>query len=530
MEERSPSYSAMRQPTKEEEKEDFYSCLQSLLDKTPRLDMKIVIGDLNAKVGDDNTDREHIMGRHGVGTCYENGELFTDFCAFNDLVIGGNIYPHRRIHKTTWTAPDGKTENKIDPFTIDRKWRLSVLDVSAKRGADAATDHQLLEATLKTKLRSFCDSSGRPHHKFNIQFLKDNKKAEEFTCEVSNRFEALTELTEETVENHWIELQKTWKNACTKVLGRRKIEQNEWMTSGSWEKIKKRRELKQKINRSCDQQQRTDLRAQYLEVNREVKKTSKQNNKKRVYEITRALSGKSFNPSKPVKDKNGRVITSDEAQKRRWVEHFREILNRPPPEAVPVIPPAEEPLNINTNPPTKAEIIKAIKMLKHGKAAGPDGFTPEALKTNATAAEILHPLLVKIWEQKQVPADWKFGHLVKLPKKDDISQCNNWRGIMLLSIPSKVLTRIILERLKVAIDMRLRAEHAGFRQDRSYDISLLPHKQQHAQSKLTRQAEEAEKTGLKINIKKTEVMRMNNRQQQPLQLQGEDLVETDHFV
>ena len=66
-----------------------------------------------------------------------------------------------------------------------------------------------------------------------------------------------------------------------------------------------------------------------------------------------------------------------------------------------------------------------------------------------------------------MPEDWKRGHLVKLPKKGDLSSCNNWRGIILLSIPGKVLTRIMLERLKTALDKRLRVERAGFRQDRS---------------------------------------------------------------
>jgi hypothetical protein len=66
-----------------------------------------------------------------------------------------------------------------------------------------------------------------------------------------------------------------------------------------------------------------------------------------------------------------------------------------------------------------------------------------------------------------VPEEWKCGHLVKLPKKGDLSSCNNLQGIMLLSIPGKVLTRIILERLKTAIERTLRDEQAGFRQDRS---------------------------------------------------------------
>ena len=98
---------------------------------------------------------------------------------------------------------------------------------------------------------------------------------------------------------------------------------------------------------------------------------------------------------------------------------------------------------------------------------GPDGIPPEALKAGTqTLTEVLYPLPNKVWEQEQVPEDSKKGHMVKLPKKGDMSSCNNWRGIMLRSIPGKVLTRIILERLKTAFDKKLRDEQAGFRQDR----------------------------------------------------------------
>ena len=102
-------------------------------------------------------------------------------------------------------------------------------------------------------------------------------------------------------------------------------------------------------------------------------------------------------------------------------------------------------------------------------AAGPDGIPPEALKADVqTSTEMIHPLLMKIWKKnEQIPVEWKKAYLVNLPKKGDLSSCNNWRGIMLLSIPCKILTRIILERIKKALDETLREEQAGFRQDRS---------------------------------------------------------------
>ena len=62
------------------------------------------------------------------------------------------------------------------------------------------------------------------------------------------------------------------------------------------------------------------------------------------------------------------------------------------------------------------------------------------------------------------------------------------------------------------------------------DISLLSHRHQVAQEKLSRLAEEAEKTDLNINIKKTEVMRINNKKQDPITLHDEDLKEVEKFV
>ena len=70
---------------------------------------------------------------------------------------------------------------------------------------------------------------------------------------------------------------------------------------------------------------------------------------------------------------------------------------------------------------------------------------------------MLYELLGKIWETNELPDDWKEGYLIKLPKKGDLRECRNWRGIKLLSAAGKVL-----ERLKVVVDKRLRDEQAGF--------------------------------------------------------------------
>ena len=70
-------------------------------------DMLIIIGDMNAKVGNLVNGLERVMGRHGLGSANDNGERLKEFCDFNEMVITGTVFPHKEIHKQTWVSPDG---------------------------------------------------------------------------------------------------------------------------------------------------------------------------------------------------------------------------------------------------------------------------------------------------------------------------------------------------------------------------------------------------------------------------------------
>ena len=179
--------------------------------------------------------------------------------------------------------------------------------------------------------------------------------------------------------------------------------------------------------------------------------------------LTKKLAGKKSSTSKPIKDKHGNTLTKQEEQLRRWGEYFEELLNRPPP-----IPEAELMLDVNTTKPNKEEIAKAIRNQKNGKAPGPDGISVEILKGDInTSTQMLYEIYAKVWEEETIPEDWKEGHLVKIPKKGDLTNCNNYRGITMLSVPGKILSQIILQRLIDALDKILRDQQMGFRKNRS---------------------------------------------------------------
>ena len=56
--------------------------------------------------------------------------------------------------------------------------------------------------------------------------------------------------------------------------------------------------------------------------------------------------------------------------------------------------------------------------------------------------------------------------IIKIPKKGSLSDCNNWRGITLLSVPSKIFCKVILQRITQAVDDLLRNKQSGFRKGR----------------------------------------------------------------
>ncbi|VDP71061.1 unnamed protein product [Schistosoma curassoni] len=121
---------------------------------------------------------------------------------------------------------------------------------------------------------------------------------------------------------------------------------------------------------------------------------------RQLYDLTKKLAGNRRKPERPMKSKEGNVITNTEEQRNRWVEHFKELLNRPASLNPPNIEIAPTDLTFNVGPPTIEVISMAIRQIKSGKAAGPDKIPAEALKADvALTAMILHILFSKIWDE-----------------------------------------------------------------------------------------------------------------------------------
>ena len=130
--------------------------------------------------------------------------------------------------------------------------------------------------------------------------------------------------------------------------------------------------------------------------------------------------------------------------KARWAGYLEQLYQADPP-AVELdvkgvtVPVADPP--INCGPPSLVETQAAVNRLKRGKAPGICGIHVELLKAGGNAALVsLHAVLCSTWNTGIIPTDWKRGLVVPLWKgKGNRQDCNNYRGVTLLSVPARSL-------------------------------------------------------------------------------------------
>jgi hypothetical protein len=105
------------------------------------------------------------------------------------------MFPHRSIHKYTWTSPDGKMHNWIDHVLIDRRWHSGILDVRSFREADCDSDYYLVVAKVRERLAvSKRMVKKMDMERFNINQLNEEEVKEQHQVTIKNKFAALENL------------------------------------------------------------------------------------------------------------------------------------------------------------------------------------------------------------------------------------------------------------------------------------------------------------------------------------------------
>ena len=241
--------------------------------------------------------------------------------------------------------------------------------------------------------------------------LKVEETKKRFQLTISNKYQVLASLQENeehlsegndqtAVNQLWQGIKDACRETCEETLGRKSKQHRAYASVDTLNKIEVRIKAKEVLNHSKTRVRKADAHAKYSDANKEVKQSIRRDTQnfvdslakqaeeaaskgdmKGLYSITRTLAGAKKIPDRPVRAKSVELLTDQEKQRKRWADHFRELLNRPPPSEILDIAPADTLLEVDESRPSKEEVKRAIRHLKNGMAAGPDGIPPETIKT-----------------------------------------------------------------------------------------------------------------------------------------------------
>jgi hypothetical protein len=99
--------------------DSYYEELEQVFYRFPRYHTKILLGDFNAKVGRENIFKPIIGDESLHEVSNVKGVRVVNFANSKNLIVKSTTFPHRDIHKHTWTSPDGVTHNQMDNVLIE---------------------------------------------------------------------------------------------------------------------------------------------------------------------------------------------------------------------------------------------------------------------------------------------------------------------------------------------------------------------------------------------------------------------------
>ncbi|KAK3538100.1 hypothetical protein QTP70_029825, partial [Hemibagrus guttatus] len=264
-------------------------------------------------------------------------------------------------------------------------------------------------------------------------------------------------------------IRETGRKVLGVSSGRRKEDKETWWWNEEvQDSIQRKRLAKKKWDMDRTEENRQEYKELQRRVKREVSKAKQKaydelytrldtrEGEKDLYRLARQRDrdGKDVQQVRVIKDRDGRVLTSEESVQRRWKEYFEELMNEEN-EREKRVEGVEHSVEQKVDKIRKDEVRKALKRMKSGKAVGPDDIPVEVWKCLGEAAvEFLASLFNRVLESERMPEEWRRSVLVPIFKnKGDVQSCSNYRGIKLMSHTMKVWERVVEARLRKVVEI-----------------------------------------------------------------------------
>ena len=355
-------------------------------------------------------------------------------------------------------------------FLTKKAWRNIIQDVEAKTHYGFNSDHAVVTADIKVKLKAKWRDMKLPIKRYR---KPDNDKSEKYNAAVAEYFTQYQ--ASYTDCGAAINLAHAVASAAEEHLAPIDDRQNrEYISEQTWQLILDREAARSRGDAAKEQT-----------LNREIKKGARKDKKSWRLEKLETWSDSRTNwkhikaekaEFKPnfygMKDLDGnRVPMNKKAEALAEYLHQKQWGPKPSEKKIPLSnrpKVIDESLGISTSDITEEEVDAAQARLKNNKAPGPDGVVAELyawLKDDGK--KCLHAAPQENWRRKKIGEYENAANIASLYKKGDHENPENYRPISLLNVTYKLMAYIVHQRISEKLDPLLGDLQSGFRPGRS---------------------------------------------------------------
>ncbi|KAK3540839.1 hypothetical protein QTP86_002343 [Hemibagrus guttatus] len=446
-----------------EEKERFWSELDEVMESIPTGERVVIGADFNGHVGEGNTGDEEVMGKFGVKERNLEGQMVVDFAKRMDMAVVNTYFQKREEHRVTYKSGGRRTQ--VDYILCRRGNLKEISDCKVVVGESVARQHRMV--VCRMTLMVCKKKRSEIEKKTKWWKLKKEECCEEFRQMLRQALGGQVVLPDD-----WETTAEVIRESGRKVLGassgrRKEDKETWWWNEEVQDSIQRKRLAKKKWDMDRTEENRQEYKELQRRVKREVSKAKQKaydelytrldtrEGEKDLYRLARQRDrdGKDVQQVRVIKDRDGRVLTSEESVQRRWKEYFEELMNEENEreKRVEGVNSVEQ----KVDKIRKDEVRKALKRMKSGKAVGPDDIPVEVWKCLGEAAvEFLTSLFNRVLESERMPEEWRRSVLVPIFKnKGDVQSCSNYRGIKLMNHTMKLWERVVEARLRKVVEI-----------------------------------------------------------------------------
>ncbi|MCJ8749464.1 hypothetical protein PDJAM_G00176550 [Pangasius djambal] len=346
------------------------------------------------------------------------GQMVVDFAKRMDMAVVNTYFQKREEHRVTYKS--GGRSTQVDYILCRRGSLKEISDCKVVMGESVARQHRMVVCRMTLMVCKKKRSKIEIEKKTKWWKLKKEECCKDFRQKLRQALGGQVVLPDD-----WETTAEVIRVTGRKVLGvssgRRKEDKETWW---DMDRTKENRQEYEELQRRV----KSEVSKAKQEENDELyTRLDTREGQKDLYRLARQRDrdGKDVQQVRVLKDRDGRVLTSEESVQRRWKECFEELMNEENEREKRV----EEVTFVEqkVDKIRKDEVRKTLKRMKSGKAVGPDDIPVEVWKCLGEAAvEFLTSLFNRVLESEKMPEEWRRSVLV--PNNGDVQSCSNYRG------------------------------------------------------------------------------------------------------